>query len=166
MTQPSPPQPAAPRVPRINPGQVPSLGIVEEALQREDESYRDRANSLDTKAGVILSAAGVIVALVGTHASVAGLIAQIAAIAAGVAAVLTILPRVDKAIGPRNLRDRYLQADETTTRLYVLNTRIPLHERNELRLVEKAKRLKIAAWFLLGSAGTIAVGGIVEQIRH
>lgn len=170
MTQPPPAQPPAQPLPRIDPSLVPSLvpslGIVEEALQREDDSYRDRANSLDTKAGVILSAAGVVVALVGTSASVAGLVAQIAAIGSGIAAVLTILPRVDKAIGPRNLRDRYLQADETTTRLYVLNTRIPLHERNELRLVEKARRLKIAACFLLGSAGTIAIGGIVEQIRH
>ncbi|MDQ2836113.1 MAG: hypothetical protein M3Y42_00160 [Actinomycetota bacterium] len=153
-------------MPPIREDQVPSLAIVEAALQREDESYRERANGLDSKAGVILSAAGVIVALVGTHASVAGLIAQIAAIAAGVAAVFTILPRVDKAIGPRQLRDRYLQTDSVVTRLVVLNTRIPLHERNEERLVEKAKRLKVAAGFLLTSASTIAIGGIVEQIRH
>jgi hypothetical protein len=145
---------------------VPSLGIVEETLQREDESYRDKANSLDTKSGVILSAAGVIVALVGTSPSVAGLVAQIAAIASGVAAVLSLLPRPDKTIGPRKLRDRYLQQDEITTRLFILNTRIPLHERNESRLVLKAKRLKTAACLLLGSAGTIAVGGIVDQIRH
>jgi hypothetical protein len=32
---------------------VPSLPIVEEALQREDASYRRRADGLDTKAGVI-----------------------------------------------------------------------------------------------------------------
>jgi hypothetical protein len=145
---------------------VPSLGIVEGALQHEDESYRVRASSLDNKAGVILSAAGVIVALVGTSASIAGLIAQIAALASGIAAVLTILPRVDKAIAPRNLRDRYLQVDPVMTRLYMLNTRIPMHERNEQRLVEKATRLKIAAWFLLVSAATIAIGGIVDQIRR
>ena len=145
---------------------MPSLRIVEEALQHEDESYQVRANSLDNKAGVILSAAGVVVALVGTSASIAGLMAQIAAIASGIAAVLTILPRVDKAIGPRNLRDRYLQVDPVTTRLYMLNTRIPLHERNEERLVEKAKRLKIAAWFLLVSAAAIVIGGIVDQIRR
>lgn len=158
-------QQPAPR-PVIRAEQVPSLDIVEAALQQEDESYRDRANGLDTKAGVVLSAAGVIVALVGTHASVAGLIAQLAAIAAGVAAVATILPRVDKAIGPRHLRDRYLQTDPITTRLYVLNTRILLHERNEERLVDKALRLKIATALLLLSAITIAVGGIVDRIRH
>lgn len=160
MTQPPPPQPV------IRTEQVPSLAIVEEALQCEDESYRDRANGLDTKAGVILSAAGVIVALVGLHASVAGLIAQLAAIGSGVAAVATILPRVDKAIGPRNLRDRYLQVDAVTTRLFVLNTRILLHERNEERLLDKALRLKIAATLLLLSAASIAVGGIIDQIRR
>lgn len=118
-------QPPSSRIAPIREDQVPSLGIVEDALKHEDESYRVRANSLDTKAGVILSAAGVIVALVGTNASIAGLIAQIAAIASGIAAVLTILPRVDKAIGPRNLRDRYLQMDPVTTRLFMLNTRTP-----------------------------------------
>lgn len=146
--------------------QVPSLAIVEDALQREDESYRDRANGLDTKAGVVLSAAGVIVALVGTHGSGAGLIGQLAAIGAGVAAVATILPRVDKAIGPRNLRDRYLQVDPIITRLFVLNTRILLHERNEERVIAKALRLKIAAALLLLSAAAIAVGGIIDQIRR
>ncbi len=159
-------QPPSPQLPRIRDEQVPSLGIVEDALRHEDESYRVRANSLDTKAGVILSAAGVIVALVGANAGIAGLIAQLAAIASGVAAVLTILPRVDKAIGPRNLRDRYLQVDPVTTRLIMLNTRILLHERNEQRLVEKAMRLKISAVFLLASAAAIATGGIIDQIRQ
>lgn len=159
MSQPSP-------APSVRADQVPSLGIVEDALQREDDSYRDRANGLDTKAGVILSASGVIVALVGSSASIAGLLAQLAAIGSGVAAVLAILPRVDKAIGPRNLRDRYLQTDPVATRLIMLNTRIDLHERNEARLLDKARRLKIAAWLLLASAVAIATGGIVEQIRH
>lgn len=145
---------------------MPSLAVVEENLQREDESYRDKANSLDTKSGVILSAAGVIVALVGISASVAGLIAQIVAFGSGVAAVLALLPRTDKTIGPRNLRDRYLQMDEISTRISILNTRIPLHERNENRLVEKAQRLKVAACLLLASAATIAIGGIVDQIRN
>lgn len=145
---------------------MPSLATVEDALQREDESYRDRADGLDAKAGVILSAAGVIVALVGLHANVAGLIAQLAAIGSGIAAVATILPRVDKAIGLRSLRDRYLQRDEITTRLFVLNTRILLHEHNEKRLFDKARRLKIAAALLLLSAASIAAGGIIDKIQR
>ena len=76
-----------------------------------------------------------------------------------------MLPRVDKAIGPRSLRDRYLQVDETTTRLFLLNTRIALHEGNERRLFDKAVRLK-AAWLLLASAAAIAMDGIISQIQR
>lgn len=150
----------------VTEARVPSLGIIEAALQREDDSYRDRANSLDTKAGVILSAAGVIVSLVGIHSSVAGLVAQVIAIGAGAAAVWALAPRVDKAIGPRQLRDRYLQVDALTTRLVLLNTRIDLHERNEKRLFDKASRMKLAAVLLLGSAAAIVVGGILNDIWH
>jgi hypothetical protein len=162
-----PPAAESPRaLPAITPDRVPSLSIIEDALQREDDSYRDRANGLDTKAGVILSAAGVIVTLVGIHSSIAGLVGQLIAIASGAAAVWTLAPRVDKAIGPRQLRDRYLQIDALTTRLIVLNTRIDLHERNEKRLFDKAFRMKIAAGLLLGSAAAIGVGGILNVIWH
>jgi len=163
--QPTPGRPQA-LVQPIDAMRIPSLAIIEDVLRREDDSYRNRANSLDTKAGVILSAAGVIVSLVGIHSSVAGLVGQLSAIGAGIAAVLTILPRVDKAIGPRDLRNRYIQKDEITTRLILLNTRIDLHEQNEKHLFVKAKRLKAAAWLLLGSAAAIAAGGIINDIWH
>ncbi len=153
-------------LPAISADQVPSLPIVEDALQRQDQSYRDRANGLDTKAGVVLSAAGVIVSLVGIHSSVAGLVGQFFAIGAGVAAVLAILPRVDKTIGPRALRDGYLERDAVATRLVLLNTRIDLYERNEQRLFVKAARMKVAAGLLLGSAVAIGVGGTLNVIWH
>jgi hypothetical protein len=149
----------------LDEGQVPSLSVIESALEREDGSYRDRGNSLDTKAGVILSAAGVIVAVVGTTASIAAIVGQALAIAAGGAAVWVILPRVDKAIGPRELRDRYLTTDPVRTRLIVLNTRILLHAKNEARLVTKAARLRYASTLLLGSAVAILVSGIVRVAR-
>jgi hypothetical protein len=157
VEQPSPP---------IDESRVPSLALIEHALGEADDSYRERANSLDTKAGVILSAAGVIVAVVGVHAGVAATIGQTIAVAAGVAAVAALLPRVDKAIGPAQLRDRYLTSDPTRTRLIVLNTGILLHEANERRLFIKFARLKIAAGLLLGSALAIVCGGIVTLIRH
>lgn len=143
---------------------VPSLSVVEEVLRHEEESYRDKANSLNASAGIIISAAGVIVALVGAEASTAGLVGQIAAIVAGIGAVLALLSHADKTIEPRSLRDGYLQADDITTRIIVLNTRIPLHERNERRLIEKARRLKGSACILLLSAAAIAVGGIVDRV--
>lgn len=149
----------------INESQVPSLSVIEDALQREDSTWRDRANSIDTKAGVILSAAGVIVAIVGTTSSVAALIGEILAIATGAAAVRALWPRVDKAIGPQELRDRYLTSDPIRTRLILLNTRIQLHQKNEKSLLAKAARLRVAALLLLGSALAILASGIVNAIR-
>jgi hypothetical protein len=149
----------------IDEGRVPSLGLIEAALQHEDDSYRERANSVDTKAGVIVSAAAVIVALVGTKAGVAAVIGQGVAVMSGVAAVLALMPRVDKAIGPRQLRDRYLMADPLTTRLFLLNTRLVLHANNEQRMFVKFRRLKVAAVLLLGSAMAIVIGGIVNLIH-
>lgn len=151
--------------PHIAESHVPSLSVIEDALQREDSTWRDRANSLDTKAGVILSAAGVIVAIVGTTSSVAAIIGEILAIATGAAAVRALWPRVDKAIGPQELRDRYLTSDPIRTRLILLNTRIQLHQKNEKRLLDKAGRLRTAALLLLGSALAILASGIVNAIR-
>lgn len=34
--------------PHIAESHVPSLSVIEDALQREDSTWRDRANSLDT----------------------------------------------------------------------------------------------------------------------
>jgi hypothetical protein len=153
-------------LPPISLDQVPSLPVVEAELERADASYRERANSLDTKAGTILSAAGVIVALVGIHSSVAGVVGQVASVLAGGAAVWTMMPRVDKAIVPQELFDAYLQQNEISTRLKLLSTRLPLQARNEARLFVKALRLKLAAYLLLASGTSIVVGGILNDIWH
>jgi hypothetical protein len=68
--------------------------------------------------------------------------------------------------GPRQLRDRYSREGAVATRLIVLNTRIDLHARNELRLFDKARRLKLAAGLLLGSATAIGIVGILNDIWH
>jgi hypothetical protein len=157
MTRPAPPV--------IREVQVPSLSVIEGVLATEDSSFRDRSNSIDTKAGVILSAAGVIVALVGTTSSVAAIVGQVLAIASGAAAVWVIWPRVDKSIGPQELRDRYLTTDPITTRLRVLNTRIILQAKNEATLFTKAWRLRVASAALLAAAVAIVVSGIVNAVR-
>jgi hypothetical protein len=148
----------------LNPSQIPSIALVEDELDREEVSYRNRANGIDTKAGLILSAAGVLVALVGSRPSVAGLIAQITALAAGVVGGAAIYPRVDKGINPRELRDRYLGVDASITRMVLLNTRIDLHTKDEQRLVTKARRLKLASGLLLLSALAIVIGATINVV--
>jgi len=144
--------------------QVPSLGVIESVLEREDDSYRDRANGIDSKAGMILGAAGVIVALVGTTTSVTALLGQALAIAAGAAAAWVIVPRIEAAVASRDLRDRYLDAAAVHTRLMVLNLRILLQTRNEARLLTKTRRLRSASVLLLGSAVIILVSGILRTV--
>lgn len=154
------------RLPEIRMDAVPSLHVVEEMLDREEASFRERAASVDSKAGVILSAVGVVIALVGIHSSVAGLVAQYTAVIAGLAAVWALLPRVDKTIGVRRLRDRYVQQPEVSVRLVLLSTRLDLHERNETRLFAKARRLTVAACLLLAAAGGVVAGGTINVIWH
>ncbi|MGQ4819382.1 hypothetical protein ACQ1ZK_20055, partial [Enterococcus faecium] len=62
---------------------------------------------------------------------------------------------MDKGIAPRKLRDRYLAADPTLTRMRLLNTRLELHEKDEIRLLAKARRLRAAALLLFCAATTI-----------
>jgi hypothetical protein len=76
-----------------------------------------------------------------------------------------MMPRVDKAVVPRQLFDAYLQQNEISTRLKLLSTRLLLQERNEARLFVKALRLKVAAYLLLVSAAAIVVGGMLDTIR-
>lgn len=149
----------------IDPARVPSIELIEATLDREEESYRFRAGGIDTKAGLILGAAGVLVALVGTHPSVAGLIGQLLAVGSGAAAVSAMWPKIDKAIGPERLRDKYLAVDASVTRMVVLNSRIDLHAKDEHRLILKANRIRASGVLLLASAVAIVIGGIVEVFR-
>ena len=141
---------------------VPSLHLVEAALTRAEHSYRQRAASIDTKAGILLSAAGVVIALVGNRPGIAGLIGQVFAAGAAGAGVLALSPRVDKSIGPRQLRDRYLTQHESITRMILFNTRIDLHAKDEEKLIAKARRLRITAVLLLIASVCVLTGAMVE----
>lgn len=157
-------QPAATQP--IDPARIPSIDLIEATLDREEESYRSRAGGIDTKAGVILGAAGVLVALVGTHPSVAGLVGQLLALTSGAAAVAALWPKIDKAIGPERLRDRYLTVDVSITRMVVLNSRIDLHAKDEQRLILilKANRVRASSVLLLASAMAVVAGGTVAML--
>lgn len=145
--------------------QVPSLGVIEAALEREDAYYRDRANGMDGKATAILGAAGVVVALIGTTANIAALLGQALAIAAGAAATWVIVPRLEGGVAPRDLYNRHLAESAVHTRLVVLNSRILFHAENEARLVTRARRLRSASLLLLGSAAIILVSGMLRAAR-
>ncbi len=151
--------------PALTEADVPSLSVIETALAQEDASWRDRANNLDTKSGILLSGAGVITALVGTTTHPLALAGQVLAILAGIAAVWSMWPRVDKVIDPEQLRDIYLTTESVATRLTLLNTRLEMHSKNEDALMAKAWRWRITAILMLISAAAIVASGIVDQVR-
>lgn len=140
----------------------PSLRVIEVELNRAEVSYQQRAQGLDTKAGLILGAAGVIVALAVGHKSVWLTVGQVAAVLAGVAAAAAFFPRTGGIINPSQLQERYLDQPELTTRLTLLATRVDLFQADEESLKRKFGRLRASVVFLLLAAAAVCVGSIVE----
>lgn len=140
----------------------PAIEVIERALVRADESYRFRAGSLDTKAGLVLGAVGVIVALVGDEPSVAGFVGQLFAIASGLMAVLSLRPRTGDGINPSKLRDQYLQLDDSTARLRVLNDSLSELSQDNCRLKAKNRQFQAAATLLLLAAATVVAGAAIS----
>ena len=106
----------AQRVPASSPSNpYPSLRVIEVELDRAEVSSQQRAQGLDTKAGVVLGAAGVIVALAVGHTSLWLTVGQVAAVLAGVAAAAAFFPRTGGIINPSRLQERYLDQPELTT---------------------------------------------------
>lgn len=146
----------------VDPSQTPSINVIESALVRAEESYRFRAGSVDSKAGLLLGAVGVLIALVGSEPSVPGLLAQFFAALSGIMLVLSLRPRRGEGMNPRKLRDQYLQADPPTARINVLNAGLSAWEKDEARLKTKDTQFTAAAVLLLVAAASIVVGAAVS----
>ncbi|MCZ2804340.1 hypothetical protein O2W18_04430 [Modestobacter sp. VKM Ac-2983] len=142
--------------------QMPSLEVLEQVLARSQESYRFRAGSIDTKAGVTLGAVGVVIALVGVTPSIAGLVGQVFAISAGIMCVLALRPRKGAGVNPVSFRDAYLQADPLASRLAYLNAALAEWAGDEARLKEKDKQFEAAVVMLLLSVGTVIAGAFAS----
>jgi hypothetical protein len=148
----------------IDPDEVPSIDVVERALMRGEDAYRARAQTIDTKAGLVLAAAGVLIALVGTRPGIAGLVAQVLAVLAGTMAVLSLRPRKAPGLSPRRLRDKYLGAPSIVTRVQVLSAGVETLEEDEDRLLTKNKQLATGALLLLAAAVAIVVGAAARVV--
>lgn len=137
------------------------MEVVRGELDIENASYERRSTSLDTKAGLLLGVAGVLIGLAAQVPGYLEVAAQLAAALGGGAAVWSFWPRVAGAIGPRQLRDRYLTQSADVTRLVVLNTRIALHEADEQQLHRKLARVKLSLGGLAVAGLLVIVGTIV-----
>lgn len=129
------------------------------------------AESIDSKAGIVLGFAGILVGLGATaQASVehtylfkAGLCA---AAIAGVFAVWAYFPRRFPVIQVRVLRKKYLAAPEEVTRLVLLDTQIEMIHQAGVLVRSKGLRLRLALALLAVATALIVTGTLTAAGGH
>lgn len=136
--------------------ELPSLLILADQVTSEREGMNTHAESLDTKAGVVLGFSGVLVGLGATAQSLVSerLLFQVGLGSAVVAALLAawaFLPRRYPVLEVYRLRQSYLTAPETETRLHLLDTQIQMVQ-------EAADLVKLKGRRVQASVGCLAIG--------
>jgi cytochrome c biogenesis protein CcdA len=147
---------------------MPSLKILLDQVASERATVSARADSLDTRAGVVLGFAGVLVGLGATASSMAiftngyfqaGLgVAVVAALSAAFAFV----PRNSPVLDMRPARDRYLTADESVTELILLDTQIEVIKTAAELVKQKGRRLQVSVVCLAIAAILVVVGTLTS----
>jgi hypothetical protein len=144
---------------------LPSLAIVLGQVVAERDTMNSHAESLDTKAGVVLGFAGVLVGL-GATAQVAisdKVVFQAGLAVAVVAAILAawaFLPRRYPVLEVERLRQSNLTASEAETRLELLDTQIVMVKEAATLVKQKGWRVR-AAVSCLAVAAALVVAGIL-----
>jgi hypothetical protein len=144
---------------------LPSLGLVAAQVATERETMNSHAESLDTKAGVVLGFAGVLVGL-GTTAqadvstNLAFQIGLAVAVLSAVSAAFAFLPRKYPVIEVLALRD-YLTAPEAETELTLLDVEISMVVQTGDLVKQKGGRIKVAVALLALAAALIVAGTLI-----
>lgn len=146
---------------------LPSLDLIAERVQTERDRIIGHAESLDTKAGIILGFAGVVVALRGLGpASWASILGLVLTIVGAAFAVRAFTPRPFPILEVRSLRDLYLRAAPEFTQLRLLDTEVRVIRQAGEQLRRKAKLLQIALVLLLAGVACIAAGVLIAELRE
>lgn len=139
---------------------MPSLEVVGTTTADELAALIGHAESLDTKAGVVLGFAGVLVGLVVRSTSTVALAGLATAAAAALFAAASYMPRRWPILDPAELRAEYLGEEPERTRLDLLDTRIDMvHQQS--RVVRLKGRLLMVALGLLFIAVALVVAGTI-----
>lgn len=148
-------------------GGLPSLDLIAARVEAERDRQAAHAESLDSKAGILLGFAGVVVALRGlgraSWISAAGLLLTVLA---ALFAVLAFAPRPFATFEVRYLRDRYLRGDSRFTRLTLLDTEIDIMEAIAELVRRKARLLLVSLALLLAGVACIAGGILVAELKE
>jgi hypothetical protein len=143
------------------------LSIIAAQVASERETANAHAESLDTKAGVVLGFTGVLVALGATAQSPisANVIFQIGlgvAVAAAVFAAWAFFPRRYPVLELRRLRDNYLTSPDSETQLVLLDTQIEMVQEAIDLVKNKGLRIRLATGCLAAAAALIVVGTLAS----
>lgn len=142
-----------------------SLDVIAAQVASERQTMNAHAESLDTKAGVVLGFAGVLVGLGATAQELVSsdLTFQIGlgvAVAAALAAALAFLPRKYPVVEVLPLRD-YLTATENETKLALLDVQINMVIEAATLVRQKGLRVKTAVGLLATAAALVVAGTLV-----
>lgn len=140
---------------------LPSIGALLTAVERHLDQQRSHFESLDTKAGVAVGFAGVIAAIGRDVVPIVAKVGVGLAVVAAVLAVLSFWPRKHPVLDPRRLR-HYLRADESFTRLKLLDTEIEMALRASRLIEAKARSLRASLAVLVVSVVLLAVGTLTR----
>ncbi len=144
---------------------LPSLTLLASQVTSERTTMNQHAESLDTKAGVVLGFAGILVGLSTTAQAIvsgnwffrSGLVVAVVAV---LLATWAFFPRKYPVLEVLELRERYLMAPETKTQLYLLDTEIEM-VRQAAQLVRHKGRRVSASIGCLAIAVALIVTGIL-----
>ena len=101
-----------------------SIDVVSGEVQHERDAHLRHTDAVDAKAGLVLGFSGVLVAVPATRLSGELVPGLLLALAAGLCALAVLLPQQFPTWELRDLRNRYLAAEEAFTRLHALDTTI------------------------------------------
>ena len=147
---------------------LPSLSRILDQVATERETMNAHAESLDTKAGVVLGFAGVLVGLGATAQAIVSdkVVFQIGlgvAVLSAAFAAWAFLPRRYPVLEVYRLRQSYLTALEDETQLHLLDTLIEMVTEAAELVKHKGRRVKLSVGCLATSAGLVVAGTLTAM---
>jgi hypothetical protein len=150
---------------------LPSLDLLLDQVASEREMMNRHAESLDTKAGVVLGFSGVLIGLGATAQQVdantvlfkCGLgVAVLAALFGAIA----FLPRRYPVLEVERLRESNLTASIAETRLELLDTQIEMVREAASLVKQKGRRVRVSVVCLAVGAALVVVGTLTAGGVH
>jgi len=150
---------------------LPSLDLVASQVAIERATMSSHAESLDTKAGVVLGFAGVLVGLGATaqtdiSSEVTFEVGLGFAVLAAVLAALSFLPRRYPVLQVARLRENNLTAREEETKLELLDTEIAMVDEAAMMVRTKGGRVQGAVISLAVGASLVVAGTLSATGGH